>query len=138
MSLQKTKFNRRILPRWRSSQFAAKNADFLSLSVIKGEKHDDGSNLTQKIVDFDLQPSVGVAAELMSSARLLNVDPEAKRAAHYLVAHAEHAPKSILSLAKRILTGESDFTITESLPDHQVKHIRAQLRLQPRNAMLWS
>jgi len=137
MSLQKTKFLRRILPRWRDSRSAPSGQDFLSLKNAKPLAWQQ-SSLQQKIADFNLQPSIGTAAELMSIARLERVDEEAQRAAQFLLEQKNRAPESILILARSISTGVNEFTSIEQDINKQVAHVRAQLRLQPRNAMLWS
>ena len=139
MSLQQATTDRRILPRWRDSKSAPTKADFASLKPPPEVGFDASSHIARHTEAFNDSPSIGSAAELVSSALLIGKPDLAIAAAKFILQLDEKAPINLIGLANSVL-GETQANIVPR-PSGKLKWVaqtRQMLRLQPENPVLWA
>ena len=136
MSIAPGKAKRRILPRWRASGKAARSADFSALKPARFAPVDVNGLVRKARLDFELEPSVGTAAEMMTAASLAGDDTTARQAALFLLDDRAATPGALASMA-RLIVGEEAFghRISEQ---EKTSEIRRLLRINGANPMLWS
>ncbi len=134
MSVLHSKSNRRILPRWRSSDKATYSAEFssASASTSKSANYNHQSDLRQAINDFEQSPSVGTAAELITTSVLSNNTEVAQDATTYILQHENEVPHALLNLVKAATDGDTA-TATQ-----YVTRTRILLRIHQDNPLLWA
>lgn len=128
---------RRILPRWRLSQEAGQNPDFLPAARPAMPKAPVDFGVGRAAEVFLSDASVGSAAELLSTATLAGDDQQARVAAEFIVAHADTAPATLAHSARAWLAGRAPAAPSPQVIN-DVARIRALLSVEPRNPMLWS
>jgi tetratricopeptide (TPR) repeat protein len=138
MSLSSGKKPRRILPRWRSSLRAGKNADFTSLKAPSGWVAPITDELREQTEDFEHSPSIGTAAELVSTAILAGKPELAAAAASFILERRDDAPSTLAKLASSVMGENSAFTLLLPSAALQIAKTRQLLRINPDNPVLWS
>ncbi|MDP2759530.1 MAG: hypothetical protein Q8O64_03875 [Sideroxyarcus sp.] len=142
MSIFLDKFQRRILPRWRTSGSAAQSADLMVTNPLRFNVTDDGSHLRESLYAFKREPSIGNAADLIAAASMAGEIGTAEQAAKFVLENASHAPQTLLTLAHSLLDAR---VVSNGVPlvgtrsnGSVIAHTRALLRLNPKNPVLWS
>ena len=138
MSLSSGKKPRRIIPRWRSSIKAAKNADFSSLKSPPRVIAPIDAELREQTEDFQRAPSIGTAAELVSTAILAGKREAASAAALFIVERRDSAPTTLMKLATSVLGETSAVDPASTKNDQHIAKTRRLLRINPDNPVLWS
>lgn len=132
------KTERRLVPRWRSSETAARSTEFVSLKrppVVRARPDD---RAIDAMLAFEREPSVGSAAEVLSASVFAGSAADAAAAAQFVIDNTEIAPHSLVELA-RVAAGPSDeVDARAALPMSSVARTRALLRISPTSAALWS
>jgi tetratricopeptide (TPR) repeat protein len=141
--------DRHVIPRLRSFASAIELEELASLErPVDGQVADEF--LTQLLVDWELEPSISVAADLVSSAVAAGKPQAAREAARFILASPE-APLVARKVAG-VCVGEVDpreisagtlavhaevFSTAETLGAH-VRRTRQQLIRYPADAVLWT
>jgi len=87
--------------------------------------------------EFDENPTIGMAADLISSALLAGKVEKCNAAVQYVLEHESDAPHNLLHLAKS-LSNTDTVTKSEHYLSLTIAKTRELLRLFPRNPVLWS
>ncbi|MDP1633694.1 MAG: hypothetical protein Q8L69_03305, partial [Gallionellaceae bacterium] len=142
MSIFQDKYQRRILPRWRTSGSAAQSADLMVTKPLRVRVTDDGSHLRESKYAFEREPSIGNAADLIAAASMAGETGTAEQAAEFVLANANQAPQTLLALAHSLLDAP---VVPNGVPlvgtrsnGPVIAHTRTLLRLHPDNPVLWS
>lgn len=138
MSLLHGKSSRRILPRWRASKSASQNMDFTAAKPIAPQPTRFDDPVPQLAHDFEVDPTIGTAADLLSNAILTSNTDAAEKAIRFIQQNEAHAPKSLLALARTASGNDPSLFGANPSDAEQVRQTRRLLRLNPRNPMLWS
>lgn len=142
MSIFLDKFQRRILPRWRTSGSAAQSADLMATKPLRFRVVNDGSHLLEARNAFEREPSIGNAADLIAAASMAGETGTAEQAAGFVLENATHAPQTLLSLAHSLLDEPIAPTGVPLVGTRSngtvIAHTRTLLRLNPHNPVLWS
>lgn len=145
---------RRVIPNWRDFNSTLQNGE-LQCQLNKPFKIPGTENLLRELIDdFNKNPSLGIAADLLSSAYILDAqeNPAVIDAINLINVNQEKSSESLLDLTKKISVKEveeiknHDYLI-ESKPNSDVayiNHIRKsisffkwKLRDQPLNPIGW-
>ncbi len=138
MSIQYSKVQRRLLPRWWGSKKASKNPDFASARLLPKQPRFSDDPIPQAAEDFHAEPSIGSAADLLGNALLTGNRELANDAAIHILQNESRAPQALLDLARSVsATTQRPSDILTSEAD-DVRQIRRLLRINPANPMLWS
>ena len=138
MSLNHGKTTRHILPRWRASNTASGNVEFVSLKPPRRLPTASDAQTLGYVTQFEHAPSIGTAAELVSSA-LLDGKPEvAAPAAAFLLQHQDVVPSTLIQLAKSVAGNPGEGFISASIRVEHIAKTRQMLRFNPNNPVLWS
>jgi tetratricopeptide (TPR) repeat protein len=86
--------------------------------------------------DFEDDPSVTKACDLLHSSLVLN-EPEIAREAASFIIEQPRVPKTTTELAKMVL-GKKDYNAKRRLPKDDIASVRSTLRRQTRNSLLWT
>ena len=138
MSLQHGKSKRRILPRWRSSNKASSSADFAALRPATKQTFFVSSDLQLASIDFKSNPSLGTAAEMLSSSLLGGKKEHASEAIQFILAHENEAPSTLIRLARSVANAGKVLIPEVATEVEQVRNTKRLLKLHPDNPMLWS
>lgn len=137
MSILQSKGDRRILPRWRASDNASLPVELLALRPIKPITSLIGAQLTSDTSDFNKFPSIGTAAELVSSAVLTGDQEILDQAAGFILENEKTAPDALVTFIKSLI--EADKSVKERVNRARpVAKTRALLRTHSDNPLLWS
>jgi tetratricopeptide (TPR) repeat protein len=137
MSILPAKKDRRILPRWRLSSKASHSSEYLSLKRRRQTVADIEQPLLQAADEFEKQPTIGMAADLISTALLAGKIEKSNSAVKFILEHESDTPHNLFNLAISISNKDST-TNVEHLLQLSIAQIRELLRLYPRNPVLWS
>ncbi|MGF6648544.1 tetratricopeptide repeat protein [Paraburkholderia sp. GAS82] len=128
------KSERRVLPLWKNSRYAAQSSEVQPLKLRRLRRIEPNvTDLATRIADFDLQPSIGTAADVLNSAVLSENIEAARSAARYIDARTDIAPLSLLRVARTVLQGKPE---SSEMASTAISELRRQLRLEPRNPVL--
>ncbi|SDP90878.1 hypothetical protein SAMN05216303_109122 [Rhodoferax sp. OV413] len=133
MSLLNHKSVRRMVPRWRASTSAMSSMEFASLKAAVQPSGNISAQVAEVTKDFMETPSMGNAAEVLSTLAVSEFREAGADAANYVLSHSAHAPQLLLELARN--TRRNSLT---NFRQKSVKETRQLLRLHPDNPMLWS
>ena len=85
MSIIQSKQDRRILPRWRLSSKVSHSSEYWSLKRTRQMVADTDQPLRQVVNEFDKHPTIGMAADLISSALLAGKIEKSNDAVQYVL-----------------------------------------------------
>lgn len=137
----RSSWDRRVIPRWRSSTISAMLFENLPTKRRRGWTENDKSDIVNevsgKIAEWRLTPTLGVAADLLNYAHIQQVKELLKEPAAYIHQHAGLAPQ-ILSLAKSVLGLEyySEYGAKNYLHS-EISRLKKHLRFNPRDAVAY-
>ena len=138
MNLFGGKTDRRLVPRWRSSETAARSTEFVSLKRPPTVQAHPDDRPMDAIIAFESDPSIGSAAEALSASILAPMAVDAKAAARFVIANSDVAPHSLVELANFAVAPGDQTETPATLPTSSVARTRALLRILPTSAALWS
>lgn len=140
MSVYNEKTKRRVIPRWRSSAAAAKSKDFQPLKTTPHTQHTESEQiLAAQLEDFNAEPDLGRAAELLGTAARLAKPNLVDKAARFILEQGSAAPSALRLSALSALDGAATTLTYDSIADDAkaIAHIRRLLRVRPQTASLW-
>jgi len=137
MSILHNRQDRRILPRWRLSSKASHSSEYLSLKRTSQVVANTEQALIYVADEFDKQPTIGVAAELISSSMLAGKVDKANAAVEFVLERENDVPHNLLRLAKS-LSNTAQLAPSEHNLLFSIAQTRHLLRIYPRNPVLWS
>lgn len=131
---------RRVLPLWKNSRYAALTNEVQPLHVkrrpLSGRGGTEGRlALAARMSEFEKNPSLGSAADALDNALLSNRRDEVRNVAHFIEEHAAAAPSSLLSAARSVLGTTSEES--RDNPRQAIGTLRRLLHIEPRNPILW-
>jgi predicted Zn-dependent protease len=141
MSIARDKYDRRILPRWHESKRLGEIYELVPARQSSPPvQHQSDSTLREAKDQFELTPTVGHAAALMSAAVVsASGKPDADLAAGFLMRHADELSPALRSVAEkvagRVPVQSDDAQASEGQFVTEARHL---LRLNPRNPLVWS
>lgn len=137
---------REIIPRWRDFQTTVQLGE-LNSPKTKSFQINNSEILADRVRDWTLTPNIWVAADLVSSAMVLNCPEPAVIAAKYLLEQNTELPNTIQRICEIILNASykgNDIRSDERLeisqvinPGDRIRASRLSLNLEPRNAVQW-
>ncbi|PBJ09894.1 hypothetical protein [Pseudomonas sp. ACN5] len=134
MSFGKEESDRKVIPIWDPSKLASSLAEN---SAIKPLKHPTTtvSHSGRLMEELTQSPRVGTAVELLNAAKLED-NREGTIAASRLIIEDGSLPKSVLSMARKVLNQEQD---VPQIADARTRiaGIRNSLRINPSNTLAW-
>ena len=140
MSFLAAERDRRVVPRWRNSGTTAASGELASLvgarQPLGGEHHFD-----EKVLDWEERPTLATAAELVAAAVVMSHEPEARRAAEFLLAHEGSVTEQVRQLAEHVLglPHQHDpgvwLHIAPADVYQRIRRFRERLRNDPRDAL---
>lgn len=141
MSIERDQYDRRILPRWHTS---SQLSEIYELIPVRHTKEivlpDDDRYLRESRYQFELTPTIGHAADLLSVAIVTpSAEADIDRAARYLLAHADELAPALRNVVQRY-AGGNPATVNAEPQNSQnaVATARRMLRINPRNALVWA
>lgn len=143
MSVSKSKSNRHILPRWRSSFVENGSRELVALKKPNTLIKEDRSHAVEAKHDFELEPSIGRAADILAMS-ISHESPElVERASRFIMEHEDEAPPLLFAFVKEKITGHQERSAQPDENQHppykqSVSQTRSQLRINPQNPLLWS
>lgn len=128
--------NRKLVPRWRSSELT------LTLGEMRSAKTAPGASLgvgdfDEKLSNWCSSPTLSSAAELLAAAFVHGRLDEAREASEYILRHGQHAPGLLRDLAVRATTPFEAHDPDEDQSGAQIRAERAVLSMEPRNPFKW-
>jgi hypothetical protein len=137
MSILQSKGDRRILPRWRASDNTSLPVELSALRPLKQVASSIKAQFRSEAADFSSSPSIGTAAELVSSAVLAGDKEVLNRAARFILENEHNAPEALVTFVKSIIGAEKSDK-KEKARTRPVVKTRALLRTHSDNPLLWS
>src|SRR5262249_36492311 len=148
MSLLPVEKDRRVIPRWRDFRTTVETGELAGKPTEGRPELDSHGYLELKVARWQHENSAETAADLVTSALVLGRHAEAADAARDLLrAECEvmRAVKAVAELilvpedqAGRVVTAElKDIDIEADVLRLRVRALRARLRDEPRNALVW-
>lgn len=129
--------DRRIVPRWRKSTEAAASQELLPVREQTAfEVVDSSLEISNRRRDFEIEPSVGTAANLLGTAMVGGAKPEAELAALFIRNHDDEIPAPLKAMAISVLNGKP-IVQQESETTLQLAKLRQLIQTNPRSAALW-
>lgn len=132
--------DRHVIPRWRDFKTT------LALGELKNSKDsepigsDDKEAVARRVEEFRVDHDIWHAADPLSSAFVVGDSESADLARKFILSNRTGAPQALVSFASGA-SGEriqSDFSsLGEGDQLRLIRKIRARLRSEPRNAILW-
>lgn len=137
--------NRQVVPRWRKFNATRESGE---LQPVATKKHDVTNDPTfvEKLLDWQTQPNIGFASELLSAAVVLGRQEEVRDAAEFVLANATARLSGPVGLARRILGMEPSGSSFESgrvikgerdESRSRVRKLRSKLQNELTNAFMW-
>jgi tetratricopeptide (TPR) repeat protein len=143
MSLLSDKRHRHVVPRWRDSLTASISRDIIPLKqrlLPAKAANEVPTDILLLAHEFQQNPSVGVAADLMGSAVAAGHPEYARPSAEFIMRHANEAPSLLVQVATSVLNNQSNaFGLAmASDPRIGVSRLRSRLQIYPRSATMWA
>lgn len=146
MSLLRARTNRRIIPRWRSSDASGLALDLNSLSPRLTYKPTINFHFDEAQRAFAESPTIGSAADYLAAASMERQSESAISAASFILKHATHAPSSLVAQSQSIVNvrdGASAEVVLHAKGDAglrqlEVSRLRKLVRVNPINPVIWS
>lgn len=143
MSILSKKRKRHIVPRWRSSLAVAGASDLQPLRHTKGTPSlppAPPSVLDVGLAEFRQEPSIGTAADVLSTAVMEGRAKDGIAAAEFIQRHANEAPKALMEIAAAVADGKTlPMLAAQDMESRAaVAAIRRLIRGYPRSAALWA
>lgn len=135
MSVTDKNKDRVVVPAWyRSSE--ATSSEIRALNSSSSRKNLRGS-LKEIYEDFQINPELGKAIEILNLAFTENENQIAVIAAEYVVKSGKNLPPALLGLAKLVLEGESEKLTETKKIEQQINEKKKWLRDYPTDSLSW-
>ena len=132
--------DRHVIPRWRDFKTT------LALRELENSKDsepigsDDKEAIARRVEEFQVDHDIWHAADLLSSAFVVGDLESADLARKFILSNRTGAPEALVSFASRTSYEgvQTDFSsLGEDAQRRLIQKMRARLRNEPRNAILW-
>lgn len=135
MSFGTEESDRKVIPIWDSSKLAASLAEN---SAIRPPSHQTTvvSESARLIADFERAPEVGIAVELLNSAKLES-NRDGISIASKKILEDGSLPKPVISMARSALGLDSDEPLLEKPPRERIAALKDSLRASPNSTLAW-
>ncbi len=137
----RSQWTRRVIPRWRSSAVSATSLDNLPLQTGKRKAGGNYStaitdDIQRKIQDWNENPTIGVAADLLNFYHIPQVRNELTEPAVFIKKNSDHLSPQLKFITDKIL-GNSFYQEYGAGPAHrnEIIRLKRQLNINPRNAI---
>lgn len=131
---------RQVVPRWRSWRTTGLLGE-LAGSGARRELPDSSLYVERLLRDYEADPSVGMAGDLLNAAIVLGSDdPRVVEVAKDVVQHSDRS--ALRAIGQAIIEGDGDsqsaiFQVGETNSARRVHRLREILRREPRNTVRW-
>lgn len=133
------KENRRIIPRWRTSDSVAGSKEFAPLKLGPAVRGPGSEILDAQLAEFEQSPTMGIAAETISAAIIAGQRERAAEAAQFVLKNSIDASPLLLKSATAALALTSESAATNADPENAAIHrAKALLRINPINPAQWA
>jgi len=140
--------DRRLIPRWRSSRVTICTGELDSTVVGRRGVLAGSAFFEEKLRDWQQNPTVEYAAEVVAAAVVEGQHEHGKEAAKFLLSGRHETTPTIMLLANKLLDKNSNLTASscseetvlksiDERPEDVIKRTRAKLNSFPRDALLW-
>jgi Tfp pilus assembly protein PilF len=136
----RSQWDRRVVPRWRSSSVSASLLENRPLAtankVLIGVDDFLIKKVTDQIDDWRKDPSIGVAADLLNYSSHPNLRSFLVGPAEFLVNNFEDMTPQLRTLANRVL-GQTEFELdkVDSSIRSEIRSLKTHLIMNPRNSI---
>lgn len=133
---------RRVIPRWRDSRVTAGTGELDPLPARSARTVASPESFTKKLEEWREYRAVPYAADLVGAALVLDRQEEVREAAEFLLARGDTLSPAAQQLAHSAL-GIAGRAGSQLERDHElsvftvINRLRARLKEQPRNALMW-
>jgi tetratricopeptide (TPR) repeat protein len=132
--------DRHVIPRWRDFKTTLALGELKNSKARKAIMSVDREAIARRVGEFETNRDIWHAADLLSSAFVVGDLDAVDLAKKFILENPTRAPKALISLASGLSEGgiRSDLSPLEEDAQRRLIHeIRARLRSQPLNAILW-
>lgn len=130
--------DRQVIPRWRDFKTTLALGELRNSKDSEPLNSDDREAIARRVEEFRVDHDIWHAADLLSSAFVVGDLQSADLARNFILSNRDVAPKALVAFASGDSGLPADFlTLGEDAPARLVHKIRARLRSEPRNAILW-
>ena len=136
---------RQVIPRWRTLRETLRRRELDSVVPRRAQQEGASDLLSQKLFDWKQQQTVGHAADLVGAGVVLGRGEEVTGAARFLLRDDVYASSWAKELAVHALGTPANGKIVSPTPEAmedthlhgQVRILRQQLHIEPRDPILW-
>jgi tetratricopeptide (TPR) repeat protein len=130
--------NRSVVPRWRDFRTTLALGELENSKDSEPISSETKAAIARRVEEFRVDQDIWHAADLLSSASVAGDVESANLARTFILANQTGAPKALVSFASAERRSQTDFSsIGEEAQQKLIHKIRARLRDEPRNAILW-
>jgi tetratricopeptide (TPR) repeat protein len=130
--------DRRVIPRWRDFKTTLALGELHNSKDAEPLSSDDQEAIARRVEEFQVDQDIWHAADLLSSAFVVGDLKSADIARNFILSNRDTAPKALLAFASGDSGLPADFlSLGEDTQSRLIHKIRARLRSEPRNAILW-
>jgi tetratricopeptide (TPR) repeat protein len=132
--------DRHVIPRWRDFPTTLALGELENAKDPEPIASEDRDAIARRVQEFQVDGDIWHAADLLSSASVVGDLQSADLARRFILSNQSGAPKALVAFASKAPGNGSQVAISprdEDASQKLVKNIRARLRNEPRNAILW-
>ena len=130
--------DRRVIPRWRDFKTTLALGELHNSKDPEPPSSDDQEAIARRTAEFQVDRDIWHAADLLSSAFVVGDLKSADLARNFILSNRDVAPKALIAFASGDTGLPADFlSLGDDARARLIHKIRARLRSEPRNAILW-
>jgi tetratricopeptide (TPR) repeat protein len=131
--------NRRVLPRWRDFETTLRLGELNNLKPRDPVSTEDSGTVAQRALEWQHNPTIWHAADLLNSAFVIGDDERCKEAVEFILHNRALAPLALVNLAEQCVQpgSHADSVYGEEELPKMLHVIRTRLNNEPRNAIQW-
>ncbi|MFZ0299703.1 MAG: tetratricopeptide repeat protein [Candidatus Sulfotelmatobacter sp.] len=130
--------DRRVLPRWRDFRTTLALGELQNSKEAEPISSEDRDAIARRVEEFQIDRDIWHAADLLSSAFVVGDQENADLARNFILSNRDGAPEALISFASGASGISRDFSsLKEDAQQGVIHKVRARLRGEPRNAILW-
>jgi tetratricopeptide (TPR) repeat protein len=130
--------DRCVIPRWRDFKTTLALGELRNSQDAEPPSSEDQEAIARRVEEFRVDQDIWHAADLLSSAFVVGDLKSADLARDFILSNREVAPKALVAFASGDSGLPADFlSLGEDAQARLIHKIRARLRSEPRNAILW-
>lgn len=139
-----TDWDRRVIPRWRTSSLSSSLAETKPLTnVVKNFQIsvDDIARIEKEVLEWKSNPDIGGAADLLNYVHIESLRDLLLEPAKYLLDNEDSLPQQLRNMASSLVTNEAPITLLPSLGRrfehfrHLAQGLKKRLIIDPRNSI---